>query len=132
MLSFPGLGHQYKMIEMILRQHYCIIDPLNKSNIYSFLLLTTYSAFEVLLKTYSFNDVNSGKLCILDLLKGSILTAYLLFFSPKIKRRASSKFSGTMNYHSEFRDKLPCTVNYCLKICTDWNKRYHENAGNFP
>ena len=48
------------------------IDPFNKSNIYSFPLLATYSAFEILLKTYSFNDVNSGKLYILDLFKGSI------------------------------------------------------------
>ena len=46
-------------------------DPFNKSNIHSFPLLTTYSAFEILLKTFSFNDVNSGKLYILDLLKGS-------------------------------------------------------------
>ena len=48
------------------------IQPFNKSNIYRFLLLTTYLAFKILLKTYSFNDVNSGKLYILDLLKGSI------------------------------------------------------------
>ena len=54
------------------------IDPFNKSYIYSFPLLTTYSAFEIQLKTYSFNDVNSGKLYILDLLKGSIL-----FFKPQ-------------------------------------------------
>ena len=49
-----------------------LIDPFNKSNIHSFPLLTTYSAFEILLKTFSSNDVNSGKLYILDLLKGSI------------------------------------------------------------
>ena len=55
------------------------IDPFNKSNIYSFLLLTTYSAFEVLLKTCSFNDVNSGKLYILDLLKGSMDQVIELF-----------------------------------------------------
>ena len=48
------------------------VDPFNKSTIHSFPLLTTYSAFEMLLKTFSFNDVNSGKLYILDLLKGSI------------------------------------------------------------
>ena len=48
------------------------INPFNKSNIHSFPLLTTYSAFEILLKTFSFNDVNSGKLYILDLLKGSM------------------------------------------------------------
>ena len=43
------------------------------STVYTiFPLLTTYSAFEILLKTYSFNDVNSGKLYILDLLYGSI------------------------------------------------------------
>ena len=46
-----------------------IIDPFNKFNIYSFPLLTSYSAFVILLKAYSFNDVNSGKLYILDLLK---------------------------------------------------------------
>ena len=49
-------------------------DPIDKSNIYSFTPLTTYLAFEILLKTYSSNDINSGKLNtgILDLLKGSI------------------------------------------------------------
>ena len=52
------------------------IDPFNKSNIYSFPLLTTYSTFEILLKTYSFNDFNSGKLYILDLLKGSIIKVF--------------------------------------------------------
>ena len=50
-----------------------IIDPFNKSNIHSFPLLATYSAFEILLKSVSFNDVNSGKLYILDLLKGTII-----------------------------------------------------------
>ena len=49
-----------------------IIDPFNKFNIYSFLLLTSYSASVILLKACSFNDVNSGKLYILDLLKGSV------------------------------------------------------------
>ena len=49
------------------------IDPFNKFNLYSFPLLTSYSAFVILLKAYSFNDSNSGKLYILDLLKGSIL-----------------------------------------------------------
>ena len=51
------------------------IDPFNKSNIYSFPLLTS-------LKLKVFNRiskaeyvVNSGKLCILDLLKGSIAQA---------------------------------------------------------
>ena len=49
-----------------------VIDPFNKSNIYSFPLLTS-------LKLKVFNRiskaeyvVNCGKLCILDLLKGSI------------------------------------------------------------
>ena len=51
------------------------IDPFNKFNIYSFPLLTSYSAFVILLKAYSFNDVNSGKLYILDLLKGSIISS---------------------------------------------------------
>ena len=45
----------------------------NKFNIYSFPLLTSYSDFVILLKAYSFNDVNSGKLFIFDLLKGSIV-----------------------------------------------------------
>ena len=48
------------------------IDAFNKSNVYSFPLSTTFPAFDILLKIYSFNDVNSGKLYILDLLKGSI------------------------------------------------------------
>ena len=58
-----------KPIRSVLIQ---LIAPFNKSNIHSFPLLTTCSAFEILLKTFSFNDVNSGKLYILDLLKGSI------------------------------------------------------------
>ena len=61
-----------KLIYLIECENCIIIDPFNKFNIYSFPLLTTNSAFEILLKTYSFNDVNSGKLYILDLLKGSI------------------------------------------------------------
>ena len=45
----------------------------NKFNIYSFPLLTSYSDFVILLKAYSFNEVNSGKLFIFDLLKGFIV-----------------------------------------------------------
>ena len=51
------------------------IDPFNKFNIYSFPLLTSYSAFVILLKAYNFIDVNNGKLYILDLLKGSHSTS---------------------------------------------------------
>ena len=59
--------------------HFLLItDPFNKFNIYSFPLLTSYSAFVILLKAYSFNDVNSGKLYILDLLKGSIAVKFTL------------------------------------------------------
>ena len=55
------------------KKYYCsVIDPFNKSNIYSFPLLTS-------LKLWFFNriskaeyDVNSEKLYILDLLKGSV------------------------------------------------------------
>ena len=54
------------------------IDPFNESNMYSFPLLTS-------LKLYSFNritkaeyDVNSGKLYILNLLKGSIAPLSML------------------------------------------------------
>ena len=42
-----------------------------------FSLLTSYSVFVILLKAYSFNDVKSGKLYILDLLKGSISIMFL-------------------------------------------------------
>ena len=63
--AYPN-GHQHGISIQIS------IDPFNKSNIHSFPLLTTYSAFEILLKTFSFNYANSGKLYILDLLKGSI------------------------------------------------------------
>ena len=60
------------------------IDPFNKFNIYSFPLLTSYSAFVILLKAYSFNDANNGKLYILDLLKGSRLTLEFLIRSVNL------------------------------------------------
>ena len=40
----------------------------------------TYSAFEFLLKTYSFNAINSRKLYISDLLNGSIRASPARFF----------------------------------------------------
>ena len=69
----------YKVASPTLTFFLLFIDPLNKSNICSFPLLTTYPAFEILLKTYSFNDVNSGKLYILDLLKGSVSFLFVCF-----------------------------------------------------
>ena len=65
------LSHRKKALNSS-RQTADPVQGVNKSNINSFPLLTTYSAFEILLKTYSFDDVNSGKVNILDLLKGSI------------------------------------------------------------
>ena len=57
---------------MVFQPFRSYIDPFNKSNIYSFPLLTS-------LKLKVFNRIskaeyviNSGKLCILDLLKGSM------------------------------------------------------------
>ena len=51
--------------------HEIVIDPFNKSNIFSFLQWTSNWAVKILLKTSDFNDtVNNGKANILHLLKG--------------------------------------------------------------
>ena len=70
------------------------IDPSNKFNINSFSLMTTYLAFEILLKTYSFNGVNSGKLYILDLLEGSMKSR----LEEKGVARRSTSCAGWMPY----------------------------------
>ena len=77
LIAFPHISTDLWLVGFEIK--WVTIDPFNKSNIHSFPLLTTYSAFEILLKTFSFNDVNSGKLYILDLLKGSITVRFLVF-----------------------------------------------------
>ena len=77
----------FKILEKCARD--TPIDPFNKSNIYSFPLLTS-------LKLKVFNRiskaeyvVNSGKLCILDLLKGSIGGALGVFPRKGLQLRSS-------------------------------------------
>ena len=53
------------------------IDPFNKSNIYSFPLLTSLKLTVFSRISKAEYVVNSGKLCILNLLKGSISPPFL-------------------------------------------------------
>ena len=104
-----------------------LIDPFNKSNIHSFPLLTTYSAFEILLETFSFNDVNSGKLYMLDLLKGSIhgrlryFSLVLYFSCTFVKFLQCSKENTFLDY---FCSQMRCFKKYMSftrntgQICT--------------
>ena len=70
-IQFLPIGFVFLLV-VLSSEKTAIIDPFNNSNIYSFPLLTS-------LKLWFFNriskaeyDVNSEKLYILDLLKGSI------------------------------------------------------------
>ena len=122
---------------------YLFIDPFSKSNIYSFPLLTTYSAFEVILKTYSFNDVNSGKLYILGLLKGSIhlggerqcesKVSCPRRLSPSRTRTQTARSGGEHNNHDNTtvsqQENSPGIFGFSLSLSVlSWARCLHSNV----